>query len=137
MKADGQCLCGQAKYEAEIDPERVAVCYCEDCQRSSGSAFRIVAGVEGDTFRLTSGKLASVEKTADSGNRRELAFCPDCGAQIYGKPVGEAGTYFSLRAGTINQRDRLTPKLQVWCASRAPWVPLLEGVPAYDRGLTG
>jgi len=41
MKIDGACHCGEVKYEAEVDPEKVAICDCTDCQSLSGSAFRI------------------------------------------------------------------------------------------------
>lgn len=135
MHIDGQCLCGQVTYEADIDPERVAICYCTDCQRGSASAYRVIAGVEGESFRLLTGTLKTWVKTADSGNKRELAFCPECGTNFYGKPIGEKGSFFSLRAGTINQRADLSPKLQVWCASRPAWVQLVDGIPAYDRGI--
>jgi hypothetical protein len=132
MNMTGQCLCGQVQYEAEVDPERVGICYCTDCQRSSASDYRVVAAVAGDSFRLSAGQVKSFVKTADSGNRRELAFCPECGTQLYGRPASGEGTYFSLRVGTVNQRSALSPKFQVWCASRNPWVALILGVPAYD-----
>ena len=32
MKVDGRCHCGSSPYEAEIDPEKVAICHCTDCQ---------------------------------------------------------------------------------------------------------
>ena len=40
MHIDGGCHCGALTYEAEIDPARVGVCHCLDCQILSGSAFR-------------------------------------------------------------------------------------------------
>jgi hypothetical protein len=42
MKIDGRCHCGNVSYEAEIDPEKVMICHCTDCQMLSGSAFRTV-----------------------------------------------------------------------------------------------
>jgi hypothetical protein len=42
MKIDGRCHCGYITYEAEIDPEKVMICHCTDCQTLSGSAFRTV-----------------------------------------------------------------------------------------------
>ena len=35
----GQCHCSAIEFEADVDPERVVVCYCKDCQVMSGSAF--------------------------------------------------------------------------------------------------
>ncbi len=136
MKITGQCLCGHISYEAEIDPARVGICYCTDCQRSSASDYWVIAGVDGGSFRLLSGEPKTFTKTAESGNRRELAFCPECGTQLYGRPAGGEGSFFSLRVGTVNQRAELSPAFQVWCGSRNPWVRLLEGVPAHDRGFS-
>ena len=55
MKITGGCHCGNISYEAEIDPEKIIVCHCTDCQTLSGSAFRTVAVTRSGTFRLLSG----------------------------------------------------------------------------------
>ena len=52
MKIDGRCHCGYVSYEAEIDPEKIVICHCADCQTLSGSAFRTVALTREDAFRL-------------------------------------------------------------------------------------
>ena len=41
MHIDGACHCGGITYEAEIDPDRVGVCHCNDCQRLTGTAYRV------------------------------------------------------------------------------------------------
>ena len=45
MKVDGNCLCGHVTYEAEIDPEKVIICHCTDCQTNSGTAYGVVVGI--------------------------------------------------------------------------------------------
>ena len=42
MKVDGGCHCGRITFEAEVDPAKVLICHCTDCQSLSGSAFRTV-----------------------------------------------------------------------------------------------
>ena len=32
MKVGGQCHCGQIAYTAEVDPAKVTICHCVDCQ---------------------------------------------------------------------------------------------------------
>jgi hypothetical protein len=39
MKIDGGCHCGAIAYEAEVDPDRVGICHCTDCQQLTGTAF--------------------------------------------------------------------------------------------------
>src|SRR4029450_12628237 len=40
MKIDRGCHCGKIRYAAEVDPGKVVICHCTDCQTLSGSAFR-------------------------------------------------------------------------------------------------
>jgi len=126
MKVDGGCHCGHVKYEAVIDPEKVAICHCTDCQTLSGSAFRTVAPAS--EFRLLAGRPKVYVKTADSGNKRAQAFCPECGTPIYSAPPSDAVVHF-LRVGSIRQRAQLPPKAQGWCRSALGWVSDLKDVP--------
>ena len=41
MKIEGGCYCGEIKYEADVDPKRVGVCNCADCQAMTGSLMRV------------------------------------------------------------------------------------------------
>ena len=56
MKIDGGCHCGYIAYEAEVDPDKVRICHCTDCQTLSGSAFRTVAFTDPGSFKLRSGE---------------------------------------------------------------------------------
>ena len=132
MKVDGKCFCGHVTYEAEVDPARVAICHCSDCQSHSATAFSVVVAVVDEQFRLLSGELKSHEKIADSGTTRSLTFCPECGTRIYGKTVGEGTQFFSLRVGTVRQRAQLRPKFQFWRRSAQDWVTDLASIPGFE-----
>ena len=133
MNIDGHCMCGHITYRAVIDPERVAICHCSDCQINSGAAYGTVAGVVDDQFEVLTGELKTFEKIAESGARRELAFCPECGTRIYAKPADEKSAFFGLRSGTITQRHELTPKYQLWMRSALPWTENLSAIPKFDK----
>jgi hypothetical protein len=120
MNVTGRCYCGQIVFEAEIDPDRVRVCHCTDCQTLSGSAFRTNVPVVLGTFVLKSGEPKTFVKTGDSGNRVLHAFCPDCGTPIYSGVPGALPSY-SLRVGTLDRRRELVPSRQIWCRSALPW----------------
>ena len=131
MQIDGGCLCGAVQYRGEIDPAKIAICHCTDCQINSASAFGVVAHLT--AFALTKGALKTYEKIAESGTRRALTFCGDCGTRIYAKTVEGSTGFWGLRLGTCNQRRNLVPKLQVWCDSRLPWLDRLEGTTDFPR----
>jgi len=133
MKIDGRCHCGKISYEAEIDPEKVGICHCTDCQTLSGSAFRIGALAREGTFRILSGEPKIYVKTAESGARRAQAFCPDCGTAIYATDVGDGPKIYRVRIATARQRDQLAPKTQGWFRSAQRWVTDLASIPAVAR----
>ena len=129
MKVDGSCLCGYVTFEAEVDPGTVELCHCTDCQTMSGSAFRIVVPALEGTFRLLGGTPSIYVKTAESGNRRDQAFCPRCGTAIFSAPVSGRSGFFGLRAGCLRQRRELIPQGQFWRRSALPWVDHIADIP--------
>lgn len=87
----------------------------------------------GDKFRLTRGELKMFVKVAESGRRRALGFCSECGSRILAKPEeGEPG-FISLRAGSIRQRSELRPRAQVWARSAQQWIDELPRLPRIDQ----
>jgi hypothetical protein len=135
MKIDGRCHCGHIAYAAEIDPEQVQLCHCTDCQTLTGTAFRAVAMSREGSFRLLSGALKLYVKTAESGRQRVQSFCPECGTPIYSTSPGAGPKVHALRLGSIVQRDRLVPKLQIWRRSARPWLAVLGTIPAAEMGV--
>lgn len=121
MKIEGACHCGAITYEAVVDPDKVLICHCSDCQTLSGSAFRTVVPAAKEAFILRTGQPKIYVKTAESGAKRAQAFCSECGTPIYSSAVGDAPVFF-IRVGTTRQRTHLRPKSQVWFRSALDWV---------------
>lgn len=132
MKVDGTCFCGYLTFEAEVDPATVELCHCRDCQILSSSAFRIVVPALPGSFRQLTGTPTVYIKTAESGHRRNLAFCPKCGTAIYSAPADGDSHYFGLRVGALRQGLELVPHAQSWHWSALPWLGNLDALVTYD-----
>jgi hypothetical protein len=132
MKVEGRCHCGRITYEAIVDPEKVGLCHCTDCQMLSGSAYRVAVQAAKETFSLLTGRPTIYIKTADSGTKRAHAFCPDCGTPVYSSAVTDPATY-SLRIGCLRQRAELPPRKRIWCDSALDWSTDLRGLPRFQR----
>jgi hypothetical protein len=109
MKIDGACHCGSITYEAEADPEMTGICHCTDCQTLSGSAFRSVVPSRHGSFKLISGEPKIYVKTAESGIKRQQAFCPDCGTPIYSTTVDAGPKVHSIRVAPSVSVTNLCP----------------------------
>ena len=136
MKIDGACHCGNITYSAEIDPDKVGICHCTDCQTLTGTAFRVSVAATKEAFHLESGQPKIYIKTAESGAKRAQAFCPDCGTPIYSAAVNDPQV-FNLRVGTARQRAELRPKTQGWCRSAQAWVDDLGSIPRFAKQRNG
>jgi hypothetical protein len=128
MEIDGGCHCGEITYKAEVNPDNVIICHCTDCQTLSGGAFRTVVPVVEGTFVLLRGLPKAYVKTGESGNKREQAFCSNCGTHLYSAPPGLTSRVVALRVGSIRQRDQLIPKDQYWCRSSQKWLRDLSSI---------
>ncbi len=133
MHVTGSCHCKAIRYEAEIDPATAGICHCTDCQVLSGTAFRVTVRAAPGTFRIVAGTPRVYTKTAESGAKREQAFCEHCGSPIYATSPGPEPRVYSIRGGTLDQRAALRPALQIWTRSRVPWLDALPNVPCMDK----
>jgi hypothetical protein len=129
MKIDGACHCGDIRFEADVDPAQVLICHCTDCQTLSGSAYRSVAPVSGDSFRLLQGSVATYVKIAEDGTPRTQTFCPRCGTPIYAGPVAGQSGMLGIRVGSIHQRAQLPPQRQYYCGSAQRWAQDISKLP--------
>ena len=128
MKIDGSCHCGQITYEAEVNPDKVYACHCNDCQSISGSPFRWAVTIPEEAFKLLSGQPKTYIKTADSGATSHQLFCPECASPLYSTSIGDGPKTFNLRLGTARQRGKLPPKRQLWIRSAQKWIDDLSKI---------
>ena len=133
MHIDGECQCGQVTYEADIEPGEVSICHCRDCQRLTGTAYRVTVSAPRERFHITSGEPKLYVKTADNGRRRMQYFCSNCGSPIYTTGDLHDADEVGIRLGTINQRQDLKPRSQYWYSSELPWVQDIRALPRHDR----
>ena len=131
MKIQGGCHCGKVSYAAEADPQKAGICHCTDCQTLSGSPYVAFIQVPKEGFKLR-GEPKIYVKTAESGNRRAQAFCPECGSRLWAAAEKDP-QFFNLRLGGVRQRAALAPKSQVWCHSSLSWAMNLGGVKQYPK----
>jgi hypothetical protein len=120
MQVHGSCHCGLVSFTAEIDPARVMVCHCSDCQTLSGAPFRAAVGAAYSTL-VVHGQTKSYVKVAESGNRRAQVFCPECATPLWAT-APENPTSVMLRVGCLKERAELHPAVQIWVQSAQPWL---------------
>ncbi len=128
MKTNGACYCGELKFEAEVDPEKIYICYCSDCQTMSGGTCHVNTFVPEADFNMTQGEPAHFTKSADSGNTRDIGFCKTCGTQLYAVNT-EGPKVFGVRVPTLEQRNDLPAVKGFFLRSQPAWVADAASLP--------
>lgn len=128
----GGCMCGAIRYESTGEPIAAAMCYCRDCQRSSGTAMASLLIVPKAGFKLTKGEVKLFEVTADSGGKVRRGFCENCGSPILSM-LSAMSDVVGIKAGSLDDPDEFNPGVNVYMASAPEWAPVLADIARFDR----
>ena len=126
-KYTAQCACGACKFEFDTEyPAFIANCHCNDCKKASGGEMATFFAVPADNFRITSGKPKAFGYIAESGNRLQRNFCPDCGARLFTSNLeGFPDTVFVM-LGSLDRPDLIVPKMEMFTKRRLQWMKPLD-----------
>lgn len=127
----GGCLCGSVRYTLAQAPVATMVCHCTHCQKSTGTAFSVVALVPEGALELA-GDLKTYADTGDSGQPVSRSFCPSCGSPVTTTAAVMPGMVI-IKAGTFDDTSWLKPSAEIFCASSQPWVPHAAGTALHER----
>ncbi|MEM7240662.1 MAG: GFA family protein [Pseudomonadota bacterium] len=134
VKITGSCFCGQVTYHGDVEIVGAANCHCDDCRKASGAVYltNLFVKAEGLNFE---GKTMEFHHKSDRGSDMTKVNCAACGAPIYGLNSAREGMVV-LRAGTLDQKELITPSVNVFCESKVPSTPL-DGTLAQFDGMPG
>ena len=127
----GGCLCGNVRYEVDGDIFRTGNCHCQNCKKTTGSAFATNLFVKMDDFKLTKGEPKQVQHATDSGSTMNKFFCSDCGSPIYG--YSDRMSHMRVvKAGSIDDPSFVAPTADIFLAERIPGVALSDETDHHD-----
>ena len=129
MKIDGACLCGQIRYEAEIDPAAIMVCHCTDCRRHSGAPMVAWTMYLQGTVRVTKGKPKIYESSA-TGRRH---FCSDCGTGLFYTNETSLPGIIDIQSATYDDPSAVPVRAHIQIADRISWMEKAHELPAFER----
>jgi len=128
-KVTGGCLCGAIRYEASEPPINAGICHCRMCQKSTGSAFMVIAGFSRTALRFTEGE----PKLYKSSAIMEKGFCSNCGSLLFDKfivgSLRRNPNIVWIQLGTLDHPEVVSLKFHSGVESQLPWVHFDDGLP--------
>ncbi len=128
---NGRCGCGAVTYRMTSAPMYVHCCHCTDCQRQTGSAFVLNAIIEHDRVEID-GPTVQVTLPTPSGHGQVLTRCADCGVAVCSAYMVRQGKMLFVRVGTLDDPSQCPPTVQIFTATKLPWVVLTPDIPIFE-----
>jgi hypothetical protein len=125
----GGCLCGAVRYIARAEPMVVRACWCRVCQHIASGNATVNLAFPASAGTLT-GELRDYPSVADSGNHMHRRFCPRCGVHVT-SAADERPQFIVIRAGTLDEPDRIAPQMLIWTSSAPDWATLNPELPQH------
>jgi hypothetical protein len=132
MAFSGGCQCGAIRYEVKGEPAFAAICHCDDCRRSSGTAFATNVFVKADDLAVVKGQTKAFAHPTASGSTMTREFCPDCGSPLFGHSSAGSGMR-AVRVGSLDDASFVKPGVEVWTMRKLPFVHLLEDTQHFEK----
>jgi hypothetical protein len=107
------------------EPIFVNCCHCRQCQIMTGSAFALNAMIEADRLQMQSGENGVFTENG-------VTRCADCHTLLWAEHPRFSNAIKFLRAGTLDQAERITPDAHFFIRSMHPWVAIPTAVPAFE-----
>lgn len=120
----GSCLCGKVAFSCCDDFQQFHQCFCQQCQKSTGSAHAANLFTAPDNIVWLRGQEA-VKRYDVPGRTISRAFCCECGGAV--PYLSGSGRSLVVPAGSLDQLPELGVQDNIFWAERPSW---------YDDALT-
>jgi hypothetical protein len=123
------CSCGALRVQTVGEPLIVITCFCEECQRRTGSAFGISTYWMLENVKVT-GSATRYVRDGQEGRKVTYYFCPTCGTSVYWELPDRRPGQLGISGGSFfAPGDLPSPSMSVWERSKYPWI----SVPASEH----
>ena len=111
------------RYALDGRPTSAEVCHCRMCQKALGNVFAPFASVRIAQLAWTCGQPVVFQ----SSSVAERGFCYRCGTPLFFRWLDS--DRISITIGSLDQPDRIAPRMQYGIESRLPWLHHVAWLP--------
>ena len=130
---EARCNCGALAVEVPGPSQLIVACHCTECQRLTGSPFRVGAFYPAKDVKI-SGAANEFARDGSTGGKVRNSFCPNCGSTVYWKADRLPG-FIGVAVGCFADSSYPHPTRSIWEQTKHRWTQvdadqhLLRGSP--------
>ena len=135
-----QCGCGRLKVRVRGEPQFVAVCHCDFCQKHTGSAFRLssffgedqIVEITDDPKVYNGLEIDGVGLDSSDEHGTAYHFCGTCGSTVYWITDLMPG-FLGVSVGSFVDPGFPPPTAEIWTELRHHWVAPIPDAVAFEH----
>ena len=127
----GACLCGAVRLSIAAEPMLTRLCWCRLCQSLAAGSATVNVVFPNDKVAVE-GEVRWYESIAESGNRMERGFCPECGTPMFSRSDARPHLLI-VRAGALDYPELLAPQGTIWTDEAPSWAHIDPDLPQFPR----
>lgn len=117
-KLTGSCLCGEVSFDIDNHFHNFQLCFCTQCQKTTGSAHASNLFTDPKSITWNSG-LAAIVRFDLEDRRISNAFCSKCGSRV--PFLSKSGEVLAVPAGSLNGKPSISPAANIFWPERPEW----------------
>jgi len=86
--------------------------------------------IEADRVEILTGEVMIIATPTLSGKGQKIHRCPTCRVALWSNYAGAGDAIRFVRVGTLDEPEQMPPDIQIYTASKLPWVALAPDIPA-------
>lgn len=114
----GSCLCTKVTFECKDDFQNFQLCFCKQCQKTSGSAHAANLFTDISNIKWLTGQDL-VKRFDVPGRAISKAFCSECGCSL--PYISGTGKALVVPAGCLDRSPSTKVQRQIFYSERAGW----------------
>jgi hypothetical protein len=133
MSWSGGCLCGEVRYDIDVEPLWIGHCHCSMCRKHTGAALGTYVGFPAEAVRWLGREPVRYRSSKDV----ERSFCPTCGSTVGFHRVHET----TLTIGSLDRPediiDSCNSRSHVFLEEKLDWFDTSDTWTRHDRFAPG
>lgn len=127
----GSCLCGEVKSTVTGPFQRFYQCYCDRCQKKTGSAFASLIFTSPEQITWVSGETNVKRFDLPEAERFSNCFCTTCGSQV--PYLSRDGAFLVIPAGYLEGDPEIRPQANIFAEEKPCWFEEGQQAPTFDQ----
>lgn len=118
-QVSGSCLCGKVSSTISGTFNKFYQCYCDRCQKKTGTAFASLIFTTPDKIEWHSGQELIKRFDLPEAKRFSNCFCTHCGSQV--PYESRDGAFLIVPAGYLNDDPKIRASANIFWEEKPCW----------------